>query len=107
MSLVTHLTERRNDGDKALYSGLIGILPYQTAMNMGRNPYRDSFLQQLYDNHIVSHQVVTFSSSENKRDEANGMYDAVVQIGGYDPNLFTGFNGGEPKIFKTLISPAF
>lgn len=30
------------------------------------------------------------------------MYDTVVQIGGYDPKLFEGFNNGHPRVYKTL-----
>lgn len=30
------------------------------------------------------------------------MYDTVVQIGGYDPKMFEGFNYGRPKVYKTV-----
>lgn len=30
------------------------------------------------------------------------MYDTVVQLGGYDPKLFEGFNYGAPKVYKTV-----
>ena len=48
--------------------------------------------------------MVSFYAKEDPTRAKNGasfLYSTVVQFGGYDKNLFKGFNGGEPMIYQT------
>ena len=48
--------------------------------------------------------MVSFYAKEDPTRKKNGAtteYGTVLQFGGYDKNLFRGFNDGEPMIFQT------